>query len=180
VGATGAALVAMVARICAESPKYAHLAGLVAKLTEQADELRAELSAAGDRDEAAFQAVVAAQALPRATDGERAERTEALQRGLVAAAESPLQTAELALDVLRLAHDALALGNLHLASDIGCAAEFASAAIAAAAYNVRVNHGYMTDAGAIAAQSATLLAYEREANALLVTVRNHFEAGTST
>ena len=32
-----------------------------------------------------------------------------------------------------------------LASDVGCAAELASAALAACAYNVRVNHRYMHD-----------------------------------
>jgi formiminotetrahydrofolate cyclodeaminase len=170
----------MVARICAESPNYAAVSGLAATLTERSDALRAALTGAAARDEAAFQGVVSAQALPRNTAAERAERAEALQHTLASAADAPLHTAELALEVLRLAHESLALGNRHLASDIGCAAEFGGAALASAAYNVRVNHRYIADANVIAAQTSTLLTYEREANALLVTVRNHFETGTST
>lgn len=163
VAASGAALVAMVARICSAKPEAAALA---AGLIRRADGLRAGLLAARARDEAAFERVVRAQAMPK---GEA--RTGEMAEALRGAAEEPLHTAGLALDVLRLAARALALGNRNLESDLGCAAEFGAAAIAACAYNVRVNHRFMRDDATAAAQAARLRRYERESAALLQQVR---------
>ena len=163
VAAAGAALVAMVGRICEANPARAPLAS---RLVAQADGLRAELLAARPRDEAAFEKVVEAQALPK---GEA--RTLALAHALRHAAEAPLHAAHLSLEVLRLAARGLALGNRNLESDLGCAAEFGAAAIAACAYNVRINHRFMRDAETIAAQSKRLARLERESAALLQQVR---------
>lgn len=160
VAATGAALVSMVARIV----KDEDLAG-------RADALRAELLASQARDEAAYEAVVAAQALPKGDDGQKRLRTEALQHALAAAAREPLDTAAFCLGVMELADEAAAAAGPGLISDAACAAEFAAAAVAACAYNVRVNHRYMTDAEAIADNEAALRTCEREAAALLAEVR---------
>jgi formiminotetrahydrofolate cyclodeaminase len=58
-----------------------------------------------------------------------------------------------------------------LASDIGCAAEFAAAAVAACAYNVRVNHRAMRDSALVATQAVEMERYERESATLLRRVR---------
>ncbi len=163
VGALGAALVAMVGRILAEPVE-----GLVA----QADRLRDELSAARLRDETAFRAVVAAQALPKADDAERATRRSAIQAALQRAAQEPLQASALALEVLTLALQLAEARTGALASDVGCAAEFAYAALTACAYNVRINHRYMRDAAVIAAQAATLDSYQGDAALILERVRD--------
>lgn len=160
VGATGAALVSMVARIV----KNGDLAG-------RADALRVELLAAQGRDEAAYEAVIAAHALPKADDAERARRGAALQLALTAAAAEPLRAAALCLDVIELAAEAAAHAKPGLISDAGCAAEFAAAAVAACGYNVRVNLRYMHDADAVANAEVSLRACEREAAARLVEVR---------
>jgi len=167
VAATGAALVAMVARICEGNPSSALVAR---RLVGQADGLRAELAAAGPRDEAAFEKVVAAQALPK---GEA--RTGALALALRHAAEAPLHAAHLSLEVVRLAARGLELGNRNLESDLGCAAEFGAAAIAACAYNVRINHRFMGDGDAVASQSKRLVRLERESAALLQQVRRRLD-----
>jgi formiminotetrahydrofolate cyclodeaminase len=163
VGALGAALVAMVGRILAEPVE-----GLVA----QADRLRDELSAARLRDETAFRAVVAAQALPKANDAERAARRSAIEAALQGAAHAPLQASALALEVLTLALQLAEARTGALASDVGCAAEFAYAALTACAYNVRINHRYMRDAAVIAAQAATLDSYQGDAALILERVRD--------
>ncbi|HEY6326993.1 MAG TPA: cyclodeaminase/cyclohydrolase family protein, partial [Candidatus Cybelea sp.] len=90
---------------------------------------------------------------------------------LQGAAEEPLRAGGLALRVLELA---LRLSEAHtkaLASDVGCAAEFAHAALAGCAYNVRVNHKYMRDAEVIARQAEMLACYESEAANMLELVR---------
>jgi formiminotetrahydrofolate cyclodeaminase len=171
VAAMGAALVAMVARICAANPKYAEHAGDARQIVVESDDVRTRLSNAREHDERAFAEVVAAQHLPKNTPEEKSARREALEKALRAAAEAPLSAAALALDALRLADRVLLIPNRSLASDAGCAAEFAAAALAACAYNVRVNHRYMHDEGAIAEQSARLAGYERAAETLLNQVR---------
>jgi glutamate formiminotransferase/formiminotetrahydrofolate cyclodeaminase len=171
VTACGAALVGMVARICARSPKYAVHAELTEALAAAGDALVGELSALRIRDENAFAAVVEAQALPKSTLEQQAARGRALERSLQEAAAAPLATAAAALQVVRCAAQLLEIGNRHLASDAGCAAEFGSAGLTACAYNVRVNHRYMHDATAIALQETTLVRYENEAAEKLAAVR---------
>jgi methenyltetrahydrofolate cyclohydrolase len=161
VGATGCALVSMVARICVSSPKYASKHDLANRLTTQADALRTAFLERKERDERAFDAVVAAR-------GDRA----AMEAALAGAAAVPLEGAQAALAALRLAADALALGNANLVSDLGCAAEFAYAALLACAYNVRINHKFMKDEGTISSQASELERLEREALPLLTTVRS--------
>lgn len=171
VGASGAALVAMVARISATNPKYAAHKDDALEIVAQADALREEFLRARERDEAAYDRVVAATAMPKSTDDEKRLRTGALQNALAHAAAEPLLAAELALDALRLANRALDIPNKNLVSDIGCAAEFAHAALLACGYNVRINHRFMHDGEAIEAQRHMLERFEREGEALLTAIR---------
>jgi methenyltetrahydrofolate cyclohydrolase len=176
VAACGAALVAMVARICAANPKYAQHAALCNELVERADELRNQLLAARKRDETAYDGVVAATAMPRATDGEKAKRSQALESALTQAATEPLNASVLALEVLRAAQRALELRNPHLASDLVSAAEFGSAALAAFAQNVRVNHRFMQNAEIVQTQAKALDDNIAESHALLQQVRDQAAA----
>lgn len=176
VAAAGAALVAMVARICSANPKYAAHKDLALELVGQADSLREEFLRARERDETAFEQVVAATAMPKATDSEKHARRAALELALAHAAAEPLAAAENALEVLRLAERALDLHNTNLVSDIGCAAEFAFAGLAASAYNVRINHKFMRDSEALEAQRHALERYERDARTLLTKIRGAVNA----
>ena len=157
----------MVARICAKNPKYAEQHALTAELARSADRLRDALVEARARDESAFAQVVEASGLPK----EAPQRREHLERALFDAAAEPLHGAHLALEVQRLAARLLEIPNKNLISDVGCAAEFGAAAVAACAYNVRINHRFMKDATAIASQAGELERYETESSRLLATVR---------
>jgi formiminotetrahydrofolate cyclodeaminase len=176
VAATGAALVAMVARISSANPKYADQLPLCKELVDHADGLRNEFLLARERDEAAFDRVVAAQAMPKGTEQEKASRRAALETALHHAAAEPLSGAARSLDVLRLAARSLEIRNRNLVSDVGCAAEFAASALNACAYNVRINHRFMHDLNAIEAQANSLARYEREASTLLATIRSDVAA----
>ena len=156
VAAAGAALVSMVGRICAINPKYAAQKPLALELVGRADELREDFLRARERDEAAFDRVVAASAMPKNTESEKETRRRALELALHHAAAEPLASAEMALEVLRLAAMSLQIPNKNLASDVGCAAEFAASALNACAYNVRINHRFMHDTDAIEAQANAL------------------------
>lgn len=161
VGAAGCALVSMVARICAASLKYAAKRALAERLVAQADALRAAFLECKERDELAFDAVVAAR-------GDKA----AMETALHGAAAVPLEGARAALDVLRLASEALELNNANLVSDLACAAEFGLAALLACAYNVRINHKFMKDTATITAQRSELDELERGAQPLVAATRN--------
>ncbi len=169
--ALGAALVAMVARITLGNPRRAERHDLAQALIAEADELRGRLETARVADEAAYGAVVAAGALPKATPEEKAARTERLQTALASAAQAPLETAQLALNVLWLADRGLGLDNAHLASDLGCAAEFAAAGLYAAAYNVRANHAYLRDEQTLTTQAERLRELDAEGQIVLDRVR---------
>lgn len=161
-GALGAALAAMVGRI---------LSPPIVELVARADQLLDDLGDARRRDESAYGAVVAAQALPKRNDAERTARAAAIERALHAAAEAPLHAARLALGVLELTDRLVEEPRGALASDVGCAAELAFASVAASAYNVRVNHRYMRDAAAVEEQASQLAAVEKEASRILARVR---------
>jgi formiminotetrahydrofolate cyclodeaminase len=156
VGALAAALCAMVARITLASPKLAPVHEEANAIAVQADSLRRLFLALRPRDEAAFQAVISAQALPRANDAEKAARAAVLQRALVEAAEAPLEAARLAADAFALIERTAELRNANLMSDVDCALYFARAAFDASAANVEVNHHYIKDAAIVAKQRDTL------------------------
>jgi methenyltetrahydrofolate cyclohydrolase len=171
VAASGAALLSMVGRIYSESPKYAPYHELVSRIVSSADALRGDLLAARERDEKAFARVMTAHALPQRNDAEKTARASSVEKALFAAAAEPLKTAGLALDVLRFSTQLVTVPNKNLMSDIGCAAEFGYAGLAACGYNVRINHRFMRNAEAIAQQATLLARYESEGNALLAAVR---------
>ena len=158
VGALGAALCAMVARITAESARHAPVHAEARAIAAAADALRERFAAARPVDEAAYAAVVAASALPRDTEDAQRARTAAMQRALAGAAEAPLVAAGLSAEGLALASRAHALGNAHLVSDVECAVHFLRAALAASIANVRINHRFMRDAAVVGAQNERAVA----------------------
>jgi formiminotetrahydrofolate cyclodeaminase len=172
VAALGAALVAMVARITRANAAHAAHHALADAVVLEADAAREAALMARERDEAAYADVARTMALPKTSVAEKAVRTARLQTALEAAAAAPLVTAGLATRVAVLSERALGLENPHLVSDLGCAAEFAAAALAAAAWNVRVNHKFMKDPSAIDRQASELAGYEREAAPPITRVRS--------
>jgi formiminotetrahydrofolate cyclodeaminase len=163
VGALAAALCAMVARITTTSPKLAPVHEEAAAIAEDADDLRRRFLELRPLDEAAFRAVIDAQALPRATDMEAAARREQLQRALIGAAEAPLEAARLATDAFALTSRTAELHNANLMSDVDCAMHFARAAFDASTANVEVNHRFITDAGTVTQQRDRLATLARAA-----------------
>ena len=113
---------------------------------ERLDRALAAAQAAGrrlqelvDEDTAAFDAVMAAFRLPKATDDEKAARKQAIAAANARATEVPLQTADSCLRVLEAAAEAAASGNPNAASDARTAAAAALAGLLGALENVRIN-----------------------------------------
>lgn len=142
-GAMGAALVAMVAELTIGRPEYAEHEETIRHLRFDALDRRAELLDLAEQDAAAYDAVIRARRLPKASDAEREARAEALGSAMVDAARAPLRAAVVASEVLDLAQRIAPIGNRNAVSDAGVAALLAAAAIRGAALNVRINIPYL-------------------------------------
>ncbi len=163
VGATAAALVAMVARLTVGKKKYAEVEARMRELANQADRLRADLTRAVERDASAFDALMAALKLPKSTTDEASTRDAAVEAATQGAAAVPLQVAGWCVEVLELAAEAAEAGNVNAASDAGAAAALGLAALRAASLNVRINAQGAKDQTAVKAWMDDLDRLDRQA-----------------
>ena len=138
-GAFAAALAGMVASLTVGRKKYEEAWKEMEEVIARVQPIYEGLLDDMQRDTASFDAVMAAMAMPKSTDGEKAVRREAMQRALKAAAEVPLQVAERAASVLPLAKLCVARGNGNAVTDGLVGAMLARTAVLGAIYNVRVN-----------------------------------------
>jgi formiminotetrahydrofolate cyclodeaminase len=144
-GAVGASLLVMVASL----PKTRHgtdedrnaLSGAVEALRPAA----AELAALVDRDADAYDRVVAAFRLPKATDADKAARRDAIQAATRGAIDTPLAMLRTAHAAARAAVVVARHGNTSAASDVRVAAALLDAAAAGAYENVAINLSGLTD-----------------------------------
>ncbi|MCK5052971.1 MAG: cyclodeaminase/cyclohydrolase family protein, partial [Anaerolineales bacterium] len=144
-GAMGAALVAMVARLTAGKKKFSGVEERMKEITTRADILRDTLDTAVTLDAQAFDTVMAALRMPKQSEGEKAARKEAIERATHLAAEVPLQVCRDAVEVLSLAAEVAEKGNQNALSDAGSAGAMANACLQAAALNVKINAGSVSD-----------------------------------
>jgi len=138
-GALGAALAGMVAGLTVGRAKYAAVDDKMARVRNEAQALQGELLDLMVADSAAYQSVMDAYGLPRATAEESAARREAIQRALRRATETPLETMRHAVKALSLVLAAAEHGNANAVSDAGVAGYVALASAQGAALNVETN-----------------------------------------
>lgn len=105
---------------------------LTAKVRKRAGQLAME-------DSDSFDQVVAAFRLPKTTDEEVEERRQAIRLATLHAAEVPLETAKLGMELLSKLEQLALYGNGNAASDVGVASLLASAAVKGALFNVEIN-----------------------------------------
>lgn len=144
--ANGAALCAMVARLTQGKKKYAEFTPLMEAIIPQADALAQKLIVSIDKDTEAFNLVSAAFQMPKATDEEKAARSQKIAEGMLVSTKVPFETMELTLQVLQLAEQLPGKFNTNAASDLGVAALNLSAAVRGAWLNVLINLGSLKDA----------------------------------
>lgn len=144
-GAMATALLVMVTGLAKSSTntdeERAALAG--AKVPLQA--IAADLAALADADAAAFDAVMIAYRLPKATDDEKTARSAAIQSALQGATVVPLQTLRACARAMAHAVTVATGGNRSAVSDVGVAIGLLAAAAAGAEANVRINLGSVRD-----------------------------------
>ena len=149
-GALGAALLAMVAAMPknrastdAETSQLQSAAGQCSALSDVLLDLV-------DRDSEAYEGVMAAYRLPKASDEEKAVRKTAIQAAMRKAADTPLEAMRRASEALGSAPIIARLGNANAASDVAVAVELLLAAAHGARANVEINLESLDDAAYVA------------------------------
>ena len=144
-GALGASLALMCCRLPVDKPEFQGRRAMFEEIARVADRLQRRFTEAVDEDVQAYNAVVAALKLPRATPEEKAARSAALQKAFKWATNVPLQVAEMAADTLDLLEPLSRNGLPGAISDVGVGAKAARAAFDGASYNVLINLGSIKD-----------------------------------
>jgi glutamate formiminotransferase/formiminotetrahydrofolate cyclodeaminase len=139
VGALGAALAAMVANLSAHKKGWDGRWKEFSDWAEKGQYHKKELVSLVDADTRAFNGIMAAFSLPKATPEEKTARTAAIQAATKVAIEVPLRVMELAYASLETIRAMAETGNPNSVSDAGVGALCARTAVMGAWLNVRIN-----------------------------------------
>lgn len=144
-GAVGAALLAMVAGL----PKTRHNTdedrAALGSARDALGGLRDQLGALVDRDTEAYDQVVGAYRMPKATDEEKTARAAAIQRAMRRAIDTPLAVMRACEASVRHGETVARHGNPSASSDVRVGLELLAAALRGARANVEINLGRVKD-----------------------------------
>jgi formiminotetrahydrofolate cyclodeaminase len=143
--ALAASLAEMVANLTIGRKEFQAVEDEMIKIAKTAADLRKKLQNDIDHDAQAYQEVLAAFKLPKNTDGEKKQRSRAIQQAFKSAAKVPLSVARDALKIMDLASRAIALGNQNAVTDGAVGVLASRTAALAALYNVKINLSAIID-----------------------------------
>jgi formiminotetrahydrofolate cyclodeaminase len=176
IGAMGAALLSMVCNVTLGKKGQEAVESDMKAVRDESERLRARLTAMVAEDIAAFDGLMAAYRLPKASDEEKSRRAEAIQSNLRAATETPLACARACAEVVVLARRVAEKGFAGVISDAGVGVLAANSALRSAALNVYINAPSLKDrayAAAATTEVETLIERcERESEAVFELVRS--------
>lgn len=144
--ALSAALSSMVANLSVGKKGYEDVTEEMIEVAVKAQLLKDALMQAVDEDTQAFNQVMEAFRLPKASEDQAREKEAALDKAYRTATLVPLSVLEKCPVLLGLAWSVAQKGNKNSLSDAGVAASVAAAAAAGAYYNVRINLPGIRDA----------------------------------
>jgi glutamate formiminotransferase/formiminotetrahydrofolate cyclodeaminase len=170
-GALAAALASMVAALTWEKKGMENVRPAMQQIGVRAQALKDWFVDNVERDTEAFNQVLAARRLPKATPEEQAARTLAMEQANRTATRVPLEVLGCSVEVLELALGAARQGNPASVSDAGVAGACALAAAEGAALNVRINLPSLTDRATASAFAAEMNGRLERARALAAEVR---------
>jgi glutamate formiminotransferase/formiminotetrahydrofolate cyclodeaminase len=145
-GALGAGLAAMVANLTVGKKGYEKVFDDLKRAAVSAQGLKDDLLRLVDEDTRAFNRVMDAFRMPKATGEQVRERDAAVEDASKGATRVPLEVLKRSVDLLRLAKEVAKKGNKNSVSDAGVAGLAAQAAADGAYYNIRINLPGIKDA----------------------------------
>lgn len=165
--AMGTSLLVMVAGLAKSRNNTDEEKAALAAVRDELTPLATQLANLADADAASFDRVMDAYRLPKASDAEKAARTQAIQAALKGATIVPLDTLRACADAIVQAKIVAEHGNRSAKSDAGVAVALLRAAAAGAHANVQVNLEGLKDEAfrADTAAEAARLAADAQANA---------------
>lgn len=161
--ALAASLTEMVANLTIGRKEFQTVEDEMIIIAKTAADLRKKLQNEIDNDAKAYRQVLAGFKLPKNTDDEKKQRSNAIQQAFKTAAKVPLGVARDALKIIDLASRAIDQGNQNAVSDGAVAVLAARTAALAAAYNVKINLGAIKDTAFAAELSREIEEIERQA-----------------
>jgi formiminotetrahydrofolate cyclodeaminase len=174
-----AGLVAMVASLSQDRPRYAEHGPLHAEALAAGRRLAARCLELADEDAAAYGTFARAAKMPREDDADVAARREAMQLAAREAAEVPMRTVEACLEIVGYAEALAGRSNVNASSDLAVAAQLAEAAAHGAGRNVLVNLPATGDGSFEGGMTARLDGLLDEIERLAAQVREVVGSGTS-
>lgn len=144
-GALGAALGTMVANLSSHKPGWDERWEHFSQWAEKGTLLEQELLRLVDEDTAAFNKIMAAFGMPKATEEDKRLRSCAIQEATLFAAQVPLQTMKTSMKIFPLCLAMVEEGNPNSVSDAGVGALAARAAVIGAGLNVKINASSLKD-----------------------------------
>lgn len=165
-GALAVALTSMVGSLTVGKEKFAAQEAEVQKILAEAEATRKELLQLVNADAEVFNAFMACYRLPKATEEEKLQRTQAIQSAAKQAAEVPLKIAEACLKVMHFAKRMAVIGNSGAITDAAVSSIMGRAALRSAVYNVVVNLKLIKDEAYNQNMYAKLEGMQKEAKAL--------------
>ena len=155
-GALAAALASMICRLTLGKAGYESAQAELEDILTQTEQARQRFTELLEEDIGAYGRLSASYKLPRATDEEKAARTEAIQEHLAGAALVPLEVVEQAARLSRFLTGLAEIGNSSLLSDLTTALSLVGAASQAGEAMVRINLRYMHDTALVSELQARL------------------------
>lgn len=174
-GALGAALGGMVANLSAGKRGWDDKLAYFSDWAVKAQGLKDELLFLVDEDTAAFNKVMAAFGLPKASTEEKAARTAAIQEANKYAAEIPLRVMETAARGYSLLAKMAEEGNPASISDVGVGLLALRSCIEGAGMNVRINLSGLKDERTKSGLQEKLAASSAESDAQFAKIRQIVE-----
>src|SRR5690349_15717065 len=142
----GASLLAMVAGLPKSNATTAEDAERLRAAGERCTALARELESLVERDSDAYNTVLAAYKLPKATDEQKTARSAAVQAGFRAAIDAPVAVMRACAAAAEQGVIVATLGLPSAASDVQVGMELLNAALRGAKLNVETNLGSVKDA----------------------------------
>jgi formiminotetrahydrofolate cyclodeaminase len=175
IGAMGAALISMVCNVTLGKKGLENAAAQMRAVRGESERLRARLTALIAEDIAAFDALMSAYRLPKASDADKALRSAAIQKALTGATQAPLECVRACAQVIGISRRAAQHGYAGVISDAGVGVLAAQTALRSAALNVQINAPLLEDRGFATAALAELEGFlesgGRESEAVFELVR---------
>jgi len=162
-GALGVALATMVANLTVGKEKYAGVEAEMQEVIKKGDAIREQLVVLVDKDATSFDGVMKAFKLPKETDEDKAARSTKIQNEYKYAASVPMETAELALEIMDLAELVVEKGNPNAVTDGAVAAMMSRTAVLSALLNVKINIGSIKDELFVKEMKEKIVAAEEKA-----------------